>query len=123
MERTKLSPHTHLDFSNVPLPEDANGPNQTAVTNLPRHEPPNQAGEEASERAFLRTEDVCLSLAGRPQPRPHLTASPGLCVDGKVRLPPLSEIQPMTLHIQLAQHLQLSFCAAEANLQPQTYIR
>lgn len=51
MERTKLSPHTHLDFSNVPLPEDANGPNQTAVTNLPRHEPPNQAGEEASERA------------------------------------------------------------------------
>lgn len=120
MERTKLSPHTHLDFSNVPLPEDANGPNQTAVTNLPRHEPPNQAGEEASERAFLRTEDVCLSLAGRPQPRPHLTASPGLCVDDKVRLPPLSEIQPMTLHIQLAQHLQLSFCAAEANLHPLT---
>lgn len=48
MERTKLSPHTHLDFSSVPLSEDANGPNQTAVTSRPRHEPPNQAGEAAS---------------------------------------------------------------------------
>lgn len=125
MKRTKLSPHTHLvvthlDFSSVPLPEDLTGPNQIAATSGPRHKPPNQAREAASERAFLRTEDVCLSLAGRPQPRPHLTASPALGVESKVRLPSLSEIQPMTLHIQLAQHLQLSSSAAEPNLRQLT---
>lgn len=70
MERTKLSPHTHLDFSNVPLPEDANRPNQTAVTNLPRHEPPNQAGEESSERASIPENRGRLSLFGRTPSAP-----------------------------------------------------